>query len=56
MGWAKEVFMKKKMSKRSLLNEPFVPGELAAGGGEASTLPVSRQVGVELVLPELYPL
>lgn len=38
--------MKKKMSKRSLLNEPFVPGELAAGGGEASTLPVSRQVGV----------
>ena len=46
MGWAKEVFMKKKMSKRSLLNEPFVPGELAAGGGEASTLPVSRQVGV----------
>lgn len=47
IGWAKEVFMKKKkMSKRSLLNEPLVLRELVAGRGEASTLPVSRQVGV----------
>lgn len=37
---------KKKMSKRSLLNEPLVLRELVAGRGEASTLPVSRQVGV----------
>lgn len=37
---------KKKMSKHSLLNEPLVLEELVAGRGEASTLPVSRQVGV----------